>query len=134
MNERNRKKLVVCSWNVCLGAKAKLHLIKEQLYKEKIDILCIQEAEVEIGEEEKDYAIDGYRMELENSTSKRRTMVYIDKNVSYTRKTQMEKKDAHMILLDVKTGTGSLSLVAMYRTYKLPRMKITHWHLMNKLK
>lgn len=71
MNEKNKKKLVVCSWNVCLGAKTKLHLIKEQLYKEKIDILCFQEAEVEINEDEKDYAIDGYQMELENSTSKR---------------------------------------------------------------
>ena len=104
MNETNRKKLVVCSWNVCLGAKAKLHLIREQLCKEKIDKLCIQEAEVEIEEDEKDYAIDGYQMELENSTSKRRTLVYIDKNVSYVRKTLMEKIDAHMILLDVKTA------------------------------
>jgi len=119
MNEKNKKKLVVCSWNVCLGAKTKLHLIKEQLYKEKIDILCIQEAEMEIDEDEKDYAIDGYQMELENSTSKRRTLVYIDKNVNYVRKSQMEKKDAHIILLEVKTGSGSLNLVAMYRTYKL---------------
>ena len=119
MNEKNKKKLVVCSWNVCLGAKTKLHLIKEQLYKEKIDILCIQEAEVEIDEDEKDYAIDGYQMELENSTSKRRTLVYIDKNVNYVRKSQMEKKDAHIILLEVKTGSGILNLVAMYRTYKL---------------
>ena len=74
---------------------------------------------MEIDEDEKNYAIDGYQMELENSTSKRRTLVYIDKNVNYMRKSQMEERDAHIILLEVKTGSGSLNLVAMYRTYKL---------------
>ncbi len=58
-------------------------------------------------------------MELESSTLKRRIMVYIDKNVNYSRKNHLEKKDAHLILLEVKTANGNLNLVAMYRTYKL---------------
>ena len=115
------KSIKICTWNVCLGAKSKIQLIKEQLMKEKIDILCIQEAEVKQDDDESDFAISGYAMEFEKARDVKRTIIYVSEAIEYKRLHNKEVEDSHIIVLEVSGNSNTLTLASIYRTFKLTR-------------
>ncbi len=82
MTEEQKRNLRLCTWNVCLGAKCKLSIIRELLNENNIDILCVQEAEIKSDENLDDYQIMNYCLEAETVTAsyKMRTIMYIRSN------------------------------------------------------
>jgi exonuclease III len=46
MPSEQKRNISLCTWNVCLGARCKLSIIKDLLNDNKIDVLCVQESEI----------------------------------------------------------------------------------------
>ena len=59
--------------NLCLGLKGKKDLVKSILLENKIDVLVMQEVEIEHNFDENTLNIPGYRLETENSNTKKRS-------------------------------------------------------------
>ena len=87
--------------NLCLGLKNKKEEVKQLIIKNKIDILCIQETELE-----KDYPVEiltfkGYGLEMEKNSTKLRSGIYIRDSISYTRRTDLEEENTHVVIIDI---------------------------------
>ena len=119
MAEEQKRNLRLCTWNVCLGAKCKLSIIRELLNENNIDILCVQEAEIKSDENLDDYQIMNYCLEAETVTAsyKMRTIMYIRSNISYRRLNAMERPDSHLIA--IKLLKTRVVITSLYRTYQL---------------
>ena len=62
------KKIRICTFNVCLGLRCKLNLIKDFLSEYQIDVLCLQETEIGPDEDKNNYKIPGYVLECEKTS------------------------------------------------------------------
>jgi len=63
------KNIRIVTWNVCLGSKCKISIIKDFLNENEIDVLCLQEVEIKPGEGIDEYEIQNYCIELENTSA-----------------------------------------------------------------
>jgi exonuclease III len=111
----------IATWNVCLGVRNKIALVKKLLIDSEIDILCIQEAEVDADDDLGLLEIKDYNLELEISrdrNTKRRTLMYVNRRIDYERTMEAERAEAHIIIITLK-GYGGIGLASIYRTYKL---------------
>jgi exonuclease III len=115
---------VLCTWNVCLGSRNKIKLIADFIVENKIDILCLQEAEVLEDYNIEAYKIRGYTLETEKSLphQTKRTSMYIRSDIKYQRRHELELPESHIIAITLDTGIG---IAAVYRSYKLTH-KPTH--------
>ena len=91
--------LKVASWNVCLGLTNKKDYIEHKIKEEKIDICCLQECEVPINLDEKMLTFKDYNLELEDNVHKKRTGIYINNKISYTRRRDLEAKNSNIIII-----------------------------------
>jgi len=109
----------ICTWNVCLGARCKISIIKELLVKNHIDILCLQEVEITNDEEINTYEVENYSLEIETVSEpfKKRTLMYIHNAVSYQRMLDIEESDNHVITLFLPKM--DICIASVYRTYQL---------------
>jgi len=109
----------ICTWNVCLGARCKISIIKELLVKNHIDILCLQEVEITNDEEINAYEVENYSLEIETVSEpfKKRTLMYIHNAVSYQRMLDIEESDNHVITLFLPKM--DICIASVYRTYQL---------------
>ena len=119
------KSLKVCTWNVCLGVKYKLKQVEEIIRKNKIDIICLQEVELSHEDDLTLMEINGYTMEIERSSEKRRSMMYISNSIQYERHHTKEKENSHVILISIMENNKIIQLASVYRTFKLSSNK-TH--------
>ena len=111
--------LRICTWNVCLGIKYKIKQVGEVLNKNKIDIICLQEVELSQEDDLSLIEIQGYTMELENSTGKRRSMMYISNEIKYERHAEKEQVNNHVMLISIEANKKKIQLASIYRTFKL---------------
>ena len=58
-------------------------------------------------------------MELEQSSEKKRTGVYINRNVKYERRQDLEAKDLHVVIIDVLSDV-KMRIIGIYRTFRPP--------------
>ena len=96
-----------------------MNLMKTFLRENRIDILCIQEADIGQDEDMSTYNVAGYEVEFEKSHEehKVRTLIYIHNLLEYSRRRDLEKTESHIILISLpKMGFG---IASIYRTYKL---------------
>ena len=109
--------LRLCTWNVCLGLKYKLNYVKGLLVENSIDILCIQEAEIAADDNKSMLEIPEYNIKLEEVSASNtiRTIMYIRSSINYVRHQDLERADAHIILITCQ----GLGIASLYRTYKL---------------
>ena len=109
----------ICTFNVCLGLRCKINLIKDFLNENKIDILCLQETEIDAEENLSIYEIPGYVTEYEKTleNQKIRTLMYVKANLNHRRRHDLEKAESHIILITV--NENNFGLASIYRTYKL---------------
>jgi exonuclease III len=109
----------ICTWNLCLGARCKLPLIKELILENSIDVLCLQEVEINKHEDLNFYNIENFSVEFEGVTDnfKIRTLIYVSNRIHYRRMTELEKDNNHIISL--KLTKQGVILVSLYRTYQL---------------
>ena len=119
MPSEQKRNISLCTWNVCLGARCKLSIIKDLLYDNKIDVLCVQESEIKSEENLDDYQITNYSLEAEivSAGFKIRTVMYIKSDISYQRINQLEKADSHQIV--IKLLKANVVVTSLYRTYQL---------------
>ena len=109
----------ICTWNLCLGARCKLPLIKELLLENSIDVLCLQEVEINKQDDMNIYNIENFSVEFEGVTDgfKIRTLIYVSNRLQYRRMTELEKDNSHIVALKlIKQG---IILASLYRTYQL---------------
>jgi exonuclease III len=117
--------LKVCTWNVCLGIKYKLRQVEEIMRKNKIDIICLQEVELSCEDDLSLLEISGYVMEIERSSGKKRSMIYISKAIQYERHHEKEQENSHVILISITQNNKTFQLASVYRAFKLSSNK-TH--------
>jgi endonuclease/exonuclease/phosphatase family metal-dependent hydrolase len=117
--------LKVCTWNVCLGIKYKLRQVEEVMRKNKIDIICLQEVELSCEDDLSLLEINGYVMEVEKSSGKKRSMLYISNAIQYERHHEKEQENSHVILISITQNNKTVQLASIYRAFKLSSNK-TH--------
>ena len=98
MMENNIK---IATWNLCLGLQHKKDYVKSLLEEYNIAILNLQETEIPPGLNSKILEIPNYTLETEKSLSKRRVATYINKNIRYRRRFDLENEGEHMLVIDI---------------------------------
>jgi len=119
MQQKTDKLMKICTWNVCLGARCKISIIKELLVKNQIDILCLQEVEIMNEEDTDAYEMENYSLEIETVSTpfKKRTLMYIHNTVAYQRMLDVEDSDSHVIAMFLPKQ--DICIASVYRTYQL---------------
>ena len=106
----------LATWNLCLGLFHKKDYVRNLLYENNIDVLCLQETELRPNIDLNNLNIKGYTLEVEKNREKKRVATYIKNNLSYIRRSDLESPDLHLIILDLKTK-NKVRLITIYRTF-----------------
>ena len=106
----------IASLNLCLGLKNKKDLVKRMIIDENIDILCMQETEIEINIDCSLLSFPSYKYESEINTTKSRVGCYVNSNLSYARRTDLEGFNSHLVILDI-FGPREMRIINVYRTF-----------------
>ena len=85
--------LVLATWNLCLGLANKKDIVTETLNKNGISACCIQETEIPMNFPEEVLNCNEYVLELELNNLKKRSGIYIKKNIKYQRRNDLEKEN-----------------------------------------
>ena len=109
----------VSTWNLCLGLPNKKDVIIKQLLLNNIDICCMQETEIDINYPTNILSSKTHEFECEKSTDKRRVGVYINRQLQYTRREDLEETDQHVIIIDVFLKTN-IRIISLYRSFRPP--------------
>ena len=102
--------------NLCLGLTNKKEIVKRLINDENIDILCLQETELTNNLDHNLMSFPGYVYETENNDECSRVGCYLSTRVTYTRRTDLEGKNAHLIVLDVKANKD-IRIINVYRSF-----------------
>ena len=102
--------LKIGTLNLCLGLKHKKDLVKNILYENKIDILCLQEVEIESGFDLVNLGIPGFCLEVEKNSIKSRTAICIQNGVKYQRKQDLEGEDARVVIVELNNGKKIINI------------------------
>ena len=113
----------IATLNLCLGLPNKKEIIKQTIIKEKIDVLCLQETEVEINLDHNLLSFPGYRYESENNSVCSRVGIYVKTNVSYVRRKDLEGVNSHITIIDLKSK-NDYRIINLYRSFN-PRNDYT---------
>ena len=92
----------IATWNLCLGLANKKDSVTDYLTANNIKACCLQETEIPNGFPENILNCGNYNVELELNTSKKRVGIYIQKEVVYTRRLDLEKENHHIVIIDIK--------------------------------
>ena len=106
----------IATLNLCLGLQNKKSLVKQIILQEKIDILCLQETELNINLNQNLLSFPGYCYESENNPVLSRVGVYIKSEINYIRRSELEGKNHHLMVLDV-VGTRKFRIINVYRCF-----------------
>ena len=110
------KKLIIGTWNLCLGLFHKKDYVRNLLSVHKLDILNLQETEIPFNVSTNLLGIANYTIEVEKTQSMRRVATYVKKTIKYKRRFDLEPENGHMIVLDI-LGTLPYRLVNIYRPF-----------------
>ena len=104
------------TWNICLGLKNKKDLVIETLRREKIDICCLQEVDIEANYPKEILSSKDYKLECEDNEKKSRTGIYVKNNIDYVRKTDLEGVNNGLVIIDFKS-LKNYRLINLYRVF-----------------
>ena len=107
----------IASWNVCLGIANKKDTATETLAFEGIDICCIQEADIPKNFLEENLNCNNFVLELEMNNDKKRSGIYLSKNIKYKWRKDLEKENMHIVIVDVYVEK-CISIVSVYRSFR----------------
>ena len=113
------KNIKIATWNLCLGLTNKKDLVTNYLKSNDISACCLQETEVPPG-----YPIDilncnNFNLELEACDGKKRAGIYIKDDVIYTRRADLEKKNCHVLIVDLDLSI-KVRLINVYCSFCPP--------------
>jgi exonuclease III len=90
--------------------------VKQLILDNKIDILCLQETELECNLDHNLMSFNKYSYESEDNSIKSRVGCYINYSIDYIRRRDLEDKNLHLIILDVKSHRN-LRIINIYRPF-----------------
>ena len=93
--------LRIGTWNLCLGLANKKDIVTSCLSALNIEICCLQETEIVNGFPDNILNCGGFNIELETNTYKRRVGVYLQKDIKYKRRFELEKENHHVVIIDI---------------------------------
>ena len=102
--------------NLCLGLRSKKDEVKRLIKENKIDILCVQESEITKGYPIELLSFEGYNYENESNDVKSRCGIYIANSISYVRRNDLEVKNLHVVIIDLKNEKQHI-IIILYRTF-----------------
>ena len=111
--------LKIGTWNLCLGLANKKDTVTDYLKANGISICCLQETEIPANYPENILNYNDYVLELESSASKKRAGIYLEKNIVYKRRGDLEKNNCHIVIVDV-TCTEPVRIINIYRSFHPP--------------
>ena len=85
------------------------------LKSKNIMICCLQETEIPMNFPEDFLDCGDFNIELELNDTKKRTGIYIRRDVKYKRRKDLEKKNYHVVIIDV-IGTTNMRILNIYVT------------------
>ena len=91
----------IATWNLCLGLSNKKDIVCDYLAVNDVGICCLQETEIPMNFPEDILNCNNYVLELEQNTEKKRAGIYIRKDVKYVRRTDLERENFHIVVIDV---------------------------------
>lgn len=103
----------IVTFNLCLGLFKKKDFVVKLLEIENIDVCCLQETELTINQVQF-MQIHNYVLLTEISSKTIRTAIYIKKSVKFTRRSDLEKEDRHIMVVDLE----DFRLISLYRAFK----------------
>ena len=109
----------IATWNLCLGLPNKKDIVLCELELNKIDICCLQETEIDENYPTNILSSPSYQLELERNSTKRRVGVYINRQLKYRRREDLEENDLHLIIIDIES-TCKVRLISLYRSFRPP--------------
>jgi exonuclease III len=92
----------IVTLNLCLGLQNKKNLVKEIFINEKIDILCLQETELQINLDHNQLSFPGACYESEINDLCSMVGVYINSNINYTHRFDLEGRNSHLVIMDIE--------------------------------
>ena len=92
-------------------------MVEQILNEHNIDIFCMQEVEVENGYDVNLLNLRGFDLEIENNSIKSRTGIYITKNLNYKRNVKLERKDSHLVIIDIEGNSEIKRVINIYRCF-----------------
>jgi exonuclease III len=114
----HKKTINICTWNLCLGLQYKLSYVKEILFKEEIDVLCLQETELESDFDLEILNINGYVLETDFANNTIRSVVYIKSTLNYERLVNQGLNQNIIALKIAQDNLPHLFITAIYRPWK----------------
>ena len=109
----------VATWNLCLGLSNKKDTVLNEIELNSIDVCCMQETELEKNYPTNILSNKTHEFECEKSTDKRRVGVYMNRQLQYTRREDLEETDQHVIIIDVFLKTN-IRIISLYRSFRPP--------------
>jgi hypothetical protein len=107
------------SLNLCLGLTNKKDLVKQTIEREKNDILCLQETELNKELDHNLLSFPGFVYETEKASNKSRVGIYVNTCIKFVRRFDLEIIDCHVMILDV-LSKPNLSIINLYRSLNPP--------------
>ena len=117
MMKDQKRNINVCTWNLCLGLQYKIDYVREILFNEKIDVLCLQETELEGGLGLENLKINGYELEADYADTIR-SLVYVSSALVYERLKNTGRDKNLIVLKIIHQKHPSLYISAIYRPWK----------------
>ena len=94
-----------------------LNTTTETLKQEKISVCCLQETEVKNGFPEEILSCNSYVLELETNNTKKRTGIYLHKDLKYKRRLDLERENMHIVIVDI-IGEKPIRIINVYRSFR----------------
>ena len=113
MNVSTKK---IASLNLCLGLKNKKEAVKRLIIENDIDIMCMQETEVPVDFPTDLLTFKGYLYENESNQFKSRCGMLISNKISYTRRTDLEIVNMHVMIIDLN-DVHKTRIINIYRPF-----------------
>ena len=115
--------LKIATWNLCLGLANKRDIVTQTLSNSNISACCVQETEIPMNYPEDILNCNDYNLELEINNLKKRTGIYLRKNVKYLRRKDLEIQNCHIVIIDI-FASQTLRLIGVYRSFR-PQDSVT---------
>ena len=114
-------KLKISTWNLCLGLSNKEDVVTDTLKRNNIGICALQETKIPMNFPEGEPNCNGYNLELETNSEKKRANFYIRNDITYVRRKDLEKENSHLLVIDV-TAKKPICIINIYRSFRPPGM------------
>ena len=111
--------LKFATWNLCLGLANKKDIVTETLNSKNINVCCLQETEILPCFPEEILNCGGFNIELETNSTKKRTGIYVRRDIKYTRRKDLESPDCHIVIIDVVANV-TFRIISLYLSFRSP--------------